>query len=111
MRFKKGMLLDYVSVIRENASIYTAGRKYFGIWTQSLRAAGLDPREHLKQMPGGKYPDKASVIKALKARKRLDKPLNTTSMQADDRPLLNSAYKFFNSWKEALFAAGLDPDK
>ena len=108
-RVRSGKPLDYVSVAQENASLTNAAYWYFGNWSNALRAAGLNPEKYLQIMPGRKYPDKRSVLKAIKTRRKNKQHLNSGAVYIEDQALIRSASRIFGDWQKALCAASLDP--
>jgi len=88
--------------------------KYFGSWNNALKAAGFDPIKIQKHtsLQHLRYPDKQSVLKAMKRRNEKGRFMNYGGLAYGsdrDNPLLERASKFFGSWDSALKAAGLDP--
>jgi hypothetical protein len=116
--------------LMEPRSVVEAGRKFFGSWSATLEAAGLDPsvatvRPSLANAPANSLsitgarrapPLKLSwtpekVVVAIRARLLQQKPLNAVALQREEMPLYCAARRHFNSWRGALLAAGLCPDK
>ena len=51
------------------------------------------------------------VLLAIRARLRENKRMNAAAVDEDDGPLYRAAKRRFSSWRNALLAAGLNPDK
>ena len=116
--------------LMEPRSIVEAGRRFFGSWSATLEAAGLDPAvatvrpsptkatatapsiTGARRAPPLKLswtPEK--VVAAIRARLLQQKPLNAVALQREEMPLYCAARRHFNNWRGALLAAGLCPDK
>ena len=83
--------------------LLSAIKREFGRWAGALEAAGLAS----DRTP---YPDRDSVIKEIKRRKRRGLPLNKGALQAGDNrdhSLTYASAKLFGSWHRAIVAAGL----
>ncbi len=106
-------------VLKENRSLYDCAKQCFPTWRDALRAAGFDAvalglgEDQRRRGVEARYPDKASVIAAIRERARLGVPLNAASLRlggphADERlqarPAASSA-----RGKKSLRAAGIDP--
>ena len=116
--------------LMEPRSIVEAGRRFFGSWSATLEAAGLDPAvvtvrpsptkatatapsiTGARRVPPLKLSwTPAKVVEAIRARLLQQKPLNAVALQREELPLYSAARRHFNSWRGALLAAGLCPDK
>jgi hypothetical protein len=64
----------------------------FGNWTKVFQAAGV-LRERF--MPGARFPDKASILDALRKRQKEGLPINARSIFLEDRNLYQSALRHF----------------
>jgi hypothetical protein len=116
--------------LMEPRSIVEAGRRFFGSWSATLEAAGLDPAVYTvrprptqasarapsvtgtRRAPPPRQawtPEK--VVAAIRARHLQQKPLNAVALQREETPLYCAARRHFKNWRSALFAAGLCPDK
>jgi hypothetical protein len=116
--------------LMEPRSIVEAGRRFFGSWSATLAAAGLDPAvvavrpsptqasasapsvTSTRRAPLPRLswtPEK--VVAAIRARHLQQKPLNAVALQREEMPLYSAARRHFNSWRGALLAAGLCPDE
>ena len=96
-------------VTREDQMLYHWALIKFGSWPEALTAAGLDAAKEsgIKR----KYPTPASVLAAIRKRKRHGLPLTTQRVrvgQYRDYVLLKWAKEYFGSWNKALVEAGVD---
>ncbi|MBI2440867.1 MAG: hypothetical protein HYV35_05795 [Lentisphaerae bacterium] len=126
-RNKEGRFMNYDELFYKadpNPALLRRAHKFFGSWNNALRKIGLDPekikrdarqRGVSKRYPQyGRYPDKESVLKAIKQRNKEGCFMNLSGLVygADrDRALLRKAHKFFGSWNNALKKTGFDPEK
>ncbi len=107
-------------------SLVEAGARLFGSWMAAVEAAGLDPKSvavsvtvpakctepvdaATSHMPGQTWTSQM-VIAAIEARLREEKPLNSYAVYTEFRGLQGGAIRIFGSWRNALLAAGLNPD-
>lgn len=114
----------------EPRSIVDAGRRLFGSWPATLEAAGLDlatalirPRPTKPCAAASFIADRVSepplkpswnpdtVVAAIRARLHQQKPLNAKTMLQEENSLYRAGRRYFKSWRNALLAAGLCPDK
>jgi hypothetical protein len=51
------------------------------------------------------------IIATIRERHRLGKPLDYTAVRQDDPALVSAAEAYFGSWGNALYAAGIDPNR
>ncbi len=84
-------------------ALTVAAAKYFGSWGRAMSAAGLGAlvrktRKWTKQ----------DVIEGILARKEQGLPLKNVA--SDDKPLARAALSKFGGWREAVLAAGLEPE-
>ena len=75
----------------------------------TAQAAG-GPQDLHQHQPGRRWSDQ-SVIDAILARLGQHRLLNAVSVYHDDRPLYRAATRRHGNWRNALMAAGLDPDQ
>jgi hypothetical protein len=123
----------------ENRSLVAAGQRFFGSWTATLQAAGLDPAVYTARrspmaigltasvlVPGvterdtarpGRTPirakrrwSKEAVVAGILARLGEQKGLNTDSVHRNDAGLYRAGIREYGNWRQALLAAGLNPD-
>jgi hypothetical protein len=113
MRKRQHLPLEYTR--REDRSLVGAAARYYGTWSNALRAAGM-PVKPMRQW------SKQMIIKEIRARLAEDaqKSDNVTSIgppkylclsraRKDDCSLYAAARTWFGSWPNAIQAAGLVP--
>jgi hypothetical protein len=108
-------------------SLVAAGQRFFGSWSASLIAAGVDPlKADIRKTAccprtNGSIEQKKSksrqhthswsrevVITAIQSRVSQQKPLNPGALKQDDYPLYRAGRRYFSKWRNALSAAGVD---
>ena len=104
-----GRSLCWSQVCLEDHDLATGAAAAFHGWRRALVAAGLAPEESVT--PGGVQWDREQVIVAIQARHREGKPVTATATRQDDRPLAAAVRRYFRDWREAVMAAGLEPEK
>jgi len=107
-RKRNRLALNAGRVTREDQMLYHWALIRFGSWTEALTAAGLDAKKEsgIKR----KYPTPASVLAAIRKRKRHGLPLTSQEVhvgQYRDSVLLKWAREYFGSWNKALAEAGV----
>jgi hypothetical protein len=116
--------------LMEPRSVVEAGRRFFGSWSATLEAAGLDPSvatvrpsptnapvtapsitgaRRAQPLKLSWTPDK--VVAAIRARLLQQKPLNAVAIQREEMRLYCAARRHFKDWRSALLAAGLCTDE
>lgn len=99
----------------ECPTMYNIAIRVHRSWGNALRAAGLDPAEHVQTKGrlrnGYKRLDwsREAVVEAIHERVRVGQSLNVGAAQADGKGLSQQARIRFGSWDAALEAAGIDP--
>ena len=97
--------LCYTNMQKRSRSLHDAARNFFGSWRKALITAGIDPESvRLKRSW-----DRESLIEAILDRAVKNKPLSVTKVSP--KSLGTWGVRLFGSWREALCAAGLDPDQ
>jgi len=99
-----------------DGSLGIYARKYYGSWRKALKAAGFDTIKIYRQanLRHRRYPDRTSVLKAIKQRIQKGRFVNFTGVAFGydrDLPLWYRAKIIFGSWANALKKAGLAPSK
>ncbi len=115
----------------EPRSLTAAGERFFGSWPAAVLAAGLDPavtarqskrqsvarvevrsRSEIKSNRGHRKQrwNKDRVIALLHLRLQASKRMNGTALAREDPSLYDAMRRYFGSWREAIRAAGLDPE-
>jgi hypothetical protein len=107
-------------------SLAEAAARFFGSWGSALAAAGLDPKRYMRDSPyaglaaigedaaAGRPPQRWSreaVCQAILARLRKQRSMNASAVRIDDKSLYWGSKKRFGSWRDALRAAGLNPEE
>ena len=96
-------------VMRTQPKLYGAACRHFGGWRKAVEAAGYRYAEH-QVNPWGFW-TRATVIRAIRRRKRRKLPLNAMAVIASDYPLYLAAVRLFgrNGWVKAVKRAGFQP--
>lgn len=119
-------------------SLSDAAVRVFGNWGSALVAAGLDPKRHMACtrrsfvhessesahgpiIPAGGVPpalsrpnqrwSREAVCQAILVRLSERRPMNASAVRIDDKTLYWASKKRYGSWRDALRAAGLNPEK
>jgi hypothetical protein len=79
----------------------------FGSWPEAIEAAGLD----INDVARYKYWNKDRVLKAIQERHKAGVNLSSRNAQKNDQSLFCAARRRFETWDNALEAAGLDASK
>lgn len=82
-------------------------RAFYGTWNTLIALLGSEPQQFFAAPGTEKYPDEASVIKALKSRHAIGLPLDQARLRNDNAGLAIRASQFFGQISKALHAAGL----
>jgi hypothetical protein len=82
-------------------------RRYFGSWNDAIEAAGYQPREGHR---GRKQWSDAEIITHIQRLADGDNPPTRSEFTVDtDAPSAKTVERYFNSWNQAIQAAGLEP--
>ncbi len=99
-----------VSFKNRHKKLYSAAcaKRYFGSWRKALLAAGLD----YEQMRGDHFWSRARIIQAIRDLHAAGTSLNWSQIDRVNPGLYRAARRKENygSWRDALIAAGLDPE-
>ena len=79
-------------------------KSHFGSWREALKASGLD-YESIRRYRDW---DDDRIIESVREHATNGHPLNAKNVQLEDVALITAARRRFDSWHEALSAAGLD---
>ena len=105
-----GWQLDADAVTQRERVLYSFVLWYGCDWDDVLRAIDLDPDE-IRLVDRKRSLSKVDVIAALKRRLRQKKGLSSACLLKEDQRLLNAAIRRFGGHRQALKAAGIDPEK
>lgn len=123
----KQVLKDVLGYSVSGRSLYAAARRHFGSWEKALEKAGLDVEKTSPRMQWSKL----KITTAIHYLREAGVPLNVLEIKEDKSERTKSILKnaigksvtgqalyrsaksksYFGSWKAALKAAGVDPDK
>jgi hypothetical protein len=95
--YRQGRSLKHLG--REDPGLYASAKRWFGRWSDAVRAAGLDPN-----IPRHWSPD--DVLDAIRSRHQAGLPM--TGVYHASPSLFAAAKRRFGSWHRAMVAAGLD---
>lgn len=84
---------------QEDVALYAAAKRYFGDWSEAVRAAGIALRPPVKRFTADE------VIEQIRKRQQAGLPL--TNVIQHDPPLDHAAREHFGGWRNALLAAGV----
>jgi len=95
---------DLVSTVvcRENRQLFRAGVARFGTWEKAVRAAGIDYDRYRKIRRWSKE----KVIESLQERMKRGEKVTANAVNEEDSGLCSAVYDHFDSWDEAVRAAG-----
>lgn len=110
--YQAGEPLNSNYIQKHNPNLFAAATKYCGGWGEAIVAGGIDYGKVRKYRPRRQW-TKKMVVRAIRARKRAGRGLNTATMQKEDYGLSRAARLFFgkNGWRKALVTAGIDPSE
>jgi hypothetical protein len=111
-------------------SLVAAARRFFGSWSAALEEAGVEPKatafhaaaplthEQTSSSPTNTKSmhrqahswTSEAVVAAILVRLRQQKPMNASALSRDDNALYMAARRHFSNWRNALIAAGLNPE-
>ncbi len=95
----------------DDASLLSAGRRYFGSWPRALKAADVPA---IRRLPSPRRPrghwTAERLIEEIRRHGEQGHPLYSYAMQRRDNCLVSAATYHFGSWAKALAAAGFDAD-
>ena len=79
-------------------------KSHFGSWREALEASGLDYDSIRRYREW----DDNRILEMVREYARAGKPLNAKNVELEDITLITAARRRFDSWHQALTAAGLD---
>lgn len=105
-RRDKGLGTGMGAIQRSQPGLSSAIYRLFGSHNHARASAGVDPERR------GRPPtwDPSAVLAGLRRRYTSGKPLSSTLMRQQDPSLISAAVRLFGSYREALGAAGIDPE-
>ena len=88
-------------------AFYQASSRVFGSWLNAIKAAGVAPHQ------GHKYIrwSTRKVLLIIRALSRRRRTLRSDELHEQYGALLRAARRAFGSWRNAVIAAGIDPQK
>lgn len=104
-RESRGLPLNYAAVFRGDRRLHAAVLRIFDQWDQAMRACGIKPsrvRCHRRW-------SQQRVIERIGELASQGRPLNLHAIQISEATLASAADRYFDSWADALAAAGVDP--
>ncbi|MBN1906109.1 MAG: MucR family transcriptional regulator [Deltaproteobacteria bacterium] len=107
---ERGGPINFYSIHAHDRSTTDAAIRFFGSWDAAITRLGLNPGENRKQASRISLSDK-EVINSLKDRQKNGLPLNENAIYTSDLRLYNAARRRFGSYRKALKAASIDPEK
>ncbi|HTW90309.1 MAG TPA: hypothetical protein VMH22_01185 [bacterium] len=99
-----GKPLNSGYIARNHPALAYAGRKFYGTWENTIKAAGLD-YETIRRKSFWSKDEIVSQIRTLKA---AGEALNVSAAERTHGGLVGAAAVYFGSWRQAIKAAGLD---
>jgi len=96
-----------IRVLRDDAALHRAACEHFGTWETALQYAGVDHVREFQQNPH--TPD--GVRRELRRLCLTGYRLTAAHSQHRNWKLYKMALKHFGGWKQALLAAGINPDQ
>lgn len=106
-RHQKGRRLNSNYVQQHCSKLYNAGCVYHGSWRKAIEAAGLRYDDVRVTEPVCPVWSKKKIIKIIKRRHELKRPLNSNYIQLKLQNLYQAGVKYFGSWALAIEAAKL----
>jgi len=104
-REANGLPLNRTAVLKDDPQLHAQILRLYGAWDDAMKAAGIDPervRRHRRW-------SREAVIERIMQRDALGMPLNAATVQRTEATLSSAAARWFDSWADALDAAGIDP--
>ena len=102
-RFAAGKSLKTNLVQQDDWALYRRALDHFGSWEDALLPIGL-LEHYYEENPWAeppKYPDRESILKAIRLRHKKGKSLLFGDVKAEDSKLTGACYRMFTGWKEA----------
>jgi hypothetical protein len=102
-----GLPLNHAAVLRNDRRLHAAALRIFGQWDLAMQACGINPsrvRRHRRW-------NRQRVIERIAELACLGRPLNVRAIQISESTLASAADRYFDSWTDALAAAGVNPSR
>jgi hypothetical protein len=105
--YKRGDSVFAGDLQNKHPYLYNQGVWIFGDWDGALRAAGLDPE--IARMR--RFWDKEKIVKELRRMRKQHLPLYPYYVMKNHHSLFHGALHEYESWNEAVLAAGLTDEE
>lgn len=102
---RKRRTIGFNELYRQNSYMVLAARRFYGSWPKAVMAAGLDPLRFRQT----NLWTKERILEAILKRALSNAPLGSHTVQPSG--LSDAGAREFGSWRNALVAAGLDPER
>ncbi|NMP23343.1 homing endonuclease associated repeat-containing protein [Sulfobacillus harzensis] len=104
--------LNAQALTHEDPSLLAAGRRYFGSWPKALTAAGIavQVRAASSARHHRGYWTRERIAQEIRRHAAAGHPLHAHAMQQDHNQLVSAATYHYGSWRQALQAAGFNPE-
>lgn len=103
-----GIPIHTGSLIKHNQrDLHRAIIRYFGNWTEAVKASGFDPEKEWQGKIKRYSPEK--IVEIILKRKSNGDQITQAAIMRADRLLIYSAIDHFGTWNNALSAANIDP--
>ena len=102
-----GKQLNSGYIARNYPALAYAGRKFYGSWESSIKAAGLN-YESIRRK---NFWSKQKIVAQIRKLKAAGVQLNVSAAEKSHGGLVGAASVYFGSWREAIIAAGYDYTK
>ena len=103
----EGFPLNASYVMNNNSKLYGAARKHFNSWKNAVEASGLPYDEINLRSQENKW-SKEKIIAEIHKLAKMGEPLNSDYVQKNNTKLHSAAQRYFDSWGEAVVAAGFN---
>jgi len=106
-RVAKGLPINLGAVQADDHVLYSAAIRYFGTWSAAVEASGFSYDDvRLNEVWSNDL-----VVAAIQERVARGLPINSGTVQADDRALYGAAHKYIGTWSAAVEASGFSYDE
>lgn len=102
---QQGVCLNSEYIQKNHTKLHSAAQRYFTSWGDAISYSGLN-YEDIKDIKW----TKDSIIAEILSLYELNEDLSSSAMQRNNMALFQAGCRIFNSWKEAVVAAGLSYD-